>query len=92
MYRPCHSGNSSVVGSAFGNNEFVAFVKNMLHAAEDLNIFTVNAEDILIEFVHVLFGIPVFEIGPETHLTTVRCFIEVSVDVRRILLAVINMI
>ena len=83
-------GYTAVVGSTLWYYQLIAFVQYMFLTVEYLNIFAVNTENILIKIMHVLFGVPVCKVCPETHLTAVRCFVEVSVDVRCILLAVIN--
>ena len=86
MHRPRSFGNAAVVGSALWYHQLIAFVQYMFLTVKYPSLFW----NILIKIMHVLFGVPVRKVCPETHLTAVRCFVEVSVDVRCILLAVIN--
>ena len=92
VYRSGAFHNAAVVRRALRDDQLVTFMKNVFFAVKNFNIFAVHADNVFIEFVHILFGLSVSKICPETHLATVGCFIEISVDVRRILLAVINMI
>ena len=46
---------AAVVGSTLGNKQLIPFVQNMFFTVKNLNVFTIHADNILIEFVDVLF-------------------------------------